>query len=262
MTRINLLKAAFKEGKTVFGTWSMMSSMVAINVIAHSGVDFVIIDLEHGPTSFETVESQLYAAESAGCTPIVRLGCGNEADLLHAMEIGCQSIMVSHVSTPEEAQKIVKACKYPPEGKRGLSPFTRNHGYSDIDLSHKMQRANEEMFVGVLVEGQTGMQNLEKICSTPGLDMVYLGIYDLSSVMGVPGQLTHPKVMDAIQTCVALIRSKGLVAGSVAPNRDYLRMLYDAGFLFISYRADSTILSEGIKMAGSWYRELQNSEQA
>jgi 4-hydroxy-2-oxoheptanedioate aldolase len=256
MTKVNRLKAELKAGRRVFGTWSMLSSPAVMNVMGQAGLDFIIIDMEHGPMSFETVENQIYAAESAGCTPIVRLGEGSEPNILHALEIGAQCLLVSHVATAPEADRIVRATKYFPEGNRGLSPFTRNHGYTDVDLGPKLRYANEQMLVGVLVEGEQGLQNLEEICSTPGLDMVYLGVYDISQALGVPGEVANPKVIKVVRDCVRLIDSKGLVAGSVARDRDYLRLLFEAGFRFISYRVDCAILREGFEAARAWYQEL------
>ena len=259
MTTPNRIKSELKAGRSVFGTWSNLSSPSALNVIGQAGLDFVIIDMEHGPTSFETADMQLYATESAGCTPIIRLGEGSDPTILHALDIGVQSLLVSQVATPEEAQRIVRASKYFPDGNRGLSPYTRNHGYSDANLAEKLRRANEEMFVGVLVEGEAGMGNLEKIAQTPGLDMIYLGIFDISMAVGVPGDVRHPKVIKMVRDCVRVIEGHGLAAGSVAPDREYLKLLYEAGFRFLSYRVDSAVLREGFATAHSWYQELQKT---
>jgi 2-keto-3-deoxy-L-rhamnonate aldolase RhmA len=156
MTIENRLKKKLRSGGRVFGTWSMLASPSVVNVIGQAGLDFVVIDMEHGPMTFETVERQLYAAEASGCTPIVRLGDAHEPNILHALEIGAQSLLVSHVSTPEEAQRVVRAAKYYPEGDRGLSPFTRNHGYSDKDLAGKLNYANEQIFLGVWLKEKPG----------------------------------------------------------------------------------------------------------
>ena len=252
----NKLKKSLKSGHSVFGTWSMLSSPQVINVIGYSGMDFVIIDLEHGPTNFETVEYQLYAAETAGIIPIVRVADSSDVNVLRTLEIGTQNLLVSHVSTPEEAVQVVRACKYPPKGDRGLSPFTRNHGYSEENLVEKLQYANDQMFVGVLVEGENGLKNLERICETPNLDMVYLGVYDISMSLGIPGDLYNSKVIKFIKDCVKIIESKGLCAGSVARDKEYIRIMYEAGFNFISYRADSPVLREGFAQATGWYQEL------
>ena len=94
--------------------------------------------------------------------------------------------MVSQVATPEEALRIARACKYHPDGNRGLAPYTRIHGYSDENIAEKLRAANDQTFASVLVEGQQGIDNLEKIAAVPGLDMIYLGIFDMSQAVGVP----------------------------------------------------------------------------
>ena len=260
MTTPNRIKSELKAGRTVFGTWSLLSSPAVINVIGQAGLDFVIIDLEHGPTSFETAEMQLYAAESAGCTPIIRLGEGSDPTILHALDLGAQSILVSQVATPEEAQRIVSAAKYHPEGNRGLSPYTRIHGYSETKMTKKLRYANEQTFVGVLVEGEAGMDNLEKIAQVPGLDMIYLGIFDMSQALGVPGDVRHPKVLKMVRESVRIIEAHGLSAGSVGPDREYLKLLYEAGFRFISYRVDCAVLLDGFTLARSWYEDFARPE--
>jgi 2-keto-3-deoxy-L-rhamnonate aldolase RhmA len=256
VTRTNTLKATLASGGTVFGTWSMLSSPAVANVVGESGVDFIIVDLEHGPTSFETAEAELYAAEAGGTTPIIRLGESTEPTILRALETGTQALLVSHVGSATEAVRVVEAAKYPPEGTRGLSPFTRHHGYSADDLGAKLQRANDELFLGALVEGPNALGELEAIAATPGLDMVYLGIYDLSATVGVPGELKHPLVLDAVRDCVGRIEAHGKVAGSVAPDPEYLEILVDAGFRFLSYSVDSAILRSGLEAARRKYEEL------
>lgn len=261
MTTENRVKAKLKAGGRVFGTWSMLASPAVMNVIGQAGLDFVIIDIEHGPMSFETAENQIYATESAGSTPIIRLGEGSEPSILHALEIGTQALMVSHVSSADEAHRIVRATKYYPDGDRGLSPFTRNHGYSDVNLAAKLRYANEQMFVGVLVEGEEGLRNLEQIAQVPGLDLIYLGVYDISQWMGVPGEVSHPEVVKVVRECVQTIEARGLAAGSVARDRDYLRLLFEAGFRFISYRVDCAILRDGFETARHWYEKLLSGQR-
>jgi 4-hydroxy-2-oxoheptanedioate aldolase len=256
----NRLKKKLKSGQRVFGTWSMLSSPAVMNVIGEAGLDFVIIDMEHGPMGFETAENQLYATEAAGCTPIIRLGDDSEATILRALEIGTQSLLVSHVSDADQANRIVQAARYHPEGCRGLSPFTRNHGYGDENLPAKLQRANADMFVGVLVEGEDGIRNIPEIASVPGLDMVYLGIYDISASIGIPGELDDPRVLNMLRECAAAVNKKGLVAGSVARDRNYIRVMYEAGFRFISYRVDCAILRDGFRTALGWYREIAETK--
>ena len=165
--------------------------------------------------------------------------------ILHALEVGSQSLLISHVTSHREVEKIINASRYHPEGNRGMSLFTRNHSYSDENFEMKMKHINSQMFTGVLVEGSEGINNLEKICSVENLDMVYLGIYDLSQVLDVPGDVRNQKVVRLIKDLVKMIESKGLIAGSVAPDKEYLKLLVDLKFKFISYRADSAIIYDG-----------------
>ena len=256
MPKVNVLKQTLKAGKFVFGTWSNIPSPNVINILSNSGLDFVIIDMEHGPTSYEMLEYQIYAADCENVTPIVRLSDSSEKDILHALEVGAQSILISHVTSASEADKIVKSTRYFPEGDRGISLFTRNHGYSDKDFKIKMKKINEQMFIGVLVEGEEGINDLEHICSIKNLDMVYLGIYDISQVLGVPGDVRNKKVINLIKDLVKMIENQGVVAGSVAPDREYLKLLIESGFRFITYRADSAVLLEGFSTVHSWFQEL------
>ena len=243
--RINKLKNKLKSGEIVLGTWSNIPSPSVANIISNTGMDFIVIDMEHGPTSYRVLEHQIYAIESDGATPIVRLGDFDEKKILHALEVGAQSLLISHVTSHREVKKIINASRYHPEGNRGMSLFTRNHNYSDENFKMKMKHINSQMFTGVLVEGSEGINNLEKICSVENLDMVYLGIYDLSQVLGVPGDVRNEKVVKLIKDLVKMIESKGLIAGSVAPDKEYLKLLIDLKFKFISYRADSAIIYDG-----------------
>ena len=140
MPKVNVLKQTLKAGKFVFGTWSNIPSPNVINILSNSGLDFVIIDMEHGPTSYEMLEYQIYAADCENVTPIVRLSDSTEKNILHSLEVGAQSILISHVTSASEADKIVKSTRYFPEGDRGISLFTRNHGYSDKDFKIKMEK--------------------------------------------------------------------------------------------------------------------------
>tara|TARA_B100000315_G_scaffold245822_1_gene272322 strand:- start:191 stop:976 length:786 start_codon:yes stop_codon:yes gene_type:complete len=258
MKKINLLKLALKEGKHVFGTWSNIPSPNVTNILSNSGMDFIIIDLEHGPTTYETLEYQIYAADSERVTPIVRLSDSTEKNILHVLEVGAQSILISHVNSALETEKIVKSTRYSPDGNRGISLFTRNHGYSDKDFKYKMQNINEQIFTSIIIEGEEGINNLENICSIKNLDMVYLGIYDISQTLGVPGDVKNKKVINLIKDLVKMIESHGVVAGSIAPDREYIKFLIESGFRFISYRADSAVLLDGFSTANSWFQKIIN----
>ncbi len=242
MLPANSLKEKLGKGETVIGTWSALSSPNVANVIGTTGLDFVIFDLEHGPSSFETVENMLRAAQTTECVPIIRTTDDKESNILRCLEAGCQAIMVPHIENPQAAEKVVRSCKYHPEGNRGMGPYTRHHDYCHDDLSQSMAHANKETFVGILVEGVEGINQIDAIARTPNLDMIYMGIYDISQAVGVPGELNHPKVKDGLKGYAELIRANGLVAGCYAPDIQYAETLFSAGYQFIAYYNDSAAL--------------------
>ena len=253
---INKLKEKLQQGGKVFGTWSMLPSAGVANVISQTGLDFIIIDMEHGPLSFETMENMVRAAESEGCQPIIRICDKAESTILRALEIRSQAIMVPHVSTVDEAKAVVMASRYAPIGERGLSPYTRVHNYSHKNLSDSLVSANKNTLVGILVEGEQGINNLEKIAKVEGIDLIYLGIYDISQSVGLPGELNHEKVIDMQKRCVQIIQDSGKAAGSFARDYEYIKLLYENGFQFIAYLVDCAILKEGYEQAVTFFNQL------
>ena len=240
--RINNLKEKLKKGETVIGTWSSLSSANVINVLGTTSLDFAIIDMEHGSMSYETMENMVRAAEASGISPIIRTMDDQEQTILRALETGTQSLMVPHIETPDAAERIAKTCKYFPEGNRGLSPYTRVHNFTHENIAESLKRANQDTLVGILVEGREGLGNLEEIASVPGIDLIYLGLFDICQSVGLPGQLNHPKVLDEIRRCRGIIESKGVAAGSMSTDIKYIKMLMEVKYRFIAYLNDAAAL--------------------
>ena len=232
------------QGETVFGTWCMLPSSSVIDVIARTGVDYVVIDMEHGSISFETAEDMVRAAQLRGCQPIIRVGDDQDNTILHALETGCEAILVPNVSTVEATKRIAMASRYSPLGTRGLSPYTSCHAYTHEGLNNSLDHHGKNTLVGILVEGKVGIDNLEEIVKVPGIDLIYLGTYDISQSVGLAGQLEHPKVLDAMQYCVDAIKKGGKVAGTFSRDIDACKKFQAMGFEFIAYVADSYGLSK------------------
>jgi 4-hydroxy-2-oxoheptanedioate aldolase len=242
MHKHNSLKQKLKEKTQVIGTWSSLSSPNVVNVLGSTDLDFVVIDLEHGSMSHETVENMVRAAEASGISPIVRVGDDHEQTILRALETGPRSVMVPHINSVEKAEKIAKCCKYFPAGNRGLSPYTRIHDFTHIDIQDSLQTENQETMVGILVEGQEGLDNLEDIVKVEGIDLIYLGLFDICQSVGLPGQLNHPKVLEQIKRCCELIESNGIAAGSMSTSVEFINMLKDVGYTFIAYLNDAAAM--------------------
>lgn len=257
MAPTNRVKARLADGGVAFGTWLQTASPTVANILAHSGMDFVTIDMEHGPHSFSEAESILYAVESGGSTPMIRLGEGSAPTILRALDIGCQNILVAHCQSGEEADGIVRAMRYHPEGVRGMAPFTRLHDWSPDRLMDKLAEANEQQLTGVLVEDASGLSRLDDILAVDGLDVVYIGIYDLSQVLGLAGQVDHPRVLATVTDAAQRIAGAGKVAGAVCRDRDHLRWLLDSGFRYISYLCDAALIQATARAVRSEFDSLR-----
>ena len=244
MNNKNTLKEKLNNGKTVIGTWSSLSSPNVINVLGTTELDFVVIDMEHGSMSFETAENMVRAAEATDISPIIRTWDDDEQILLRTLETGTQSIMVPHVKTAKDAEKIAKACKYFPDGIRGLSPYTRVHDFTHEGISESLQKANQETLIGILVEGKEGLANLEDIIQVKNIDLIYLGLFDICQSVGLPGQVNHPDVLAEVERCQNIIKSNGIAPGSMSTDIDYIKMLKQKKYQFIAYLNDAAGLKK------------------
>ncbi len=231
-----------KKNYPLIGTWSSLSSTNAIDVLGKTNLDFIIIDLEHGMTTFENLENMIRICELNNISPIIRCMNDEQQEILKCLETGCDSIMIPHVNNENKAKKIAESCKYFPIGKRGLSPYTRVHDYDHKDINIKIKEKNTNNFVGILVEGQEGIQNLDKISKIKGIDLIYLGLFDISQSVGLPGKLNNKKVIDKVIECQKIISSNGKLSGCMSVDIKYSKMLLNYGYNFIAYLNDAYAL--------------------
>ena len=249
MRKSNLLKKRLLNGEIVLGPWCVLPSPAFANIIATSGIDFMIIDLEHGPTSYETAENMIRAADSEDCPAIIRVGSSESHAVLRALDIDAHGVMVPHVENSHHAREAVVFGRYRPMGDRGFSPFTRAGRYGDLPLEQVLSKANDNVLLAVIVEGGgVREEELAGIVATPGLDMVYVGAYDLSQYMGIPGQVDDPRVKQEMERCIRQIRDAGIIAGGyVAKNREDLRWMVDIGIQFITCLPDVRLVQRAFE---------------
>ncbi|OGC04332.1 hypothetical protein A2276_05990 [candidate division WOR-1 bacterium RIFOXYA12_FULL_43_27] len=243
----NVLKEKLHKGEKVLGTWCILPSASTVNVLAASGMDFIIIDMEHGPISFETAENMVRAAEVENCTPLIRVPRNDEADILRALDVGAHGVVVPHIETVADRENAIRAIKYHPIGERGLSPFTRAGGYDPEDTSKHAEKANTKTMSVLIVEGQEGVKNLEKIMDDSNVDVVYFGLCDLSQALDMPGQLDNPKLKNFVKDCVARAQKKKVTVGAFTADMKMLRWFKEIGIQFITYSLDSTELCRTFK---------------
>lgn len=231
-----------ESGKTVIGTWAVVPSPVVTDIIASSGVDFIVIDLEHGPTSFETAQTMIIACESRQVSPLIRVPGLAQADILKALDIGAHGLHIPNVATRKEAREAVEFAKYPPLGVRGFSPFTRAGDYSVKNAKKLTSVANGSVLVGIHLEGKEAVENVDEILEIEGLDLIFIGLFDISKSLGIPGDVGNPKVIELLKTLTKKINKAGRYAGTIATDRETMKEFIDYGVKYITYSVDCDMI--------------------
>jgi len=203
---------------------------------ALAGMDFVILDMEHGPFDLSQVERLVPAAQNAGIAPIVRVGENNEWMILRALDVGAAGVQAPQIGCRADAEAVIHAAKYAPLGMRGVSAYTRA-GDMNTRANH-FEQANEETLVIIHIEGIEGVRNLDEV---EQLDVIFIGPFDLSQSLGIPGQTDDPRVQDAVRECVGKIRAAGKAAGSFAKDIETGRRWIELGIQYIGYSVDANI---------------------
>ena len=238
--RPNHLKRKLKQGEIVLGPFMNCAYPAFIEICGHAGFDFAIIDMEHGPLNPLVAEDLCRAADCAGIAPIIRVRKNDGSQIQRALDIGSAGVQVPQIETQLDADTAVLNAKYSPLGTRGLSFATRAGLYTAAGTGIT-DRLNEESLVVIHVEGKRGIDNLEKIVSVPHIDVIFLGPYDISQSLGIPGQVRDSRVIDLMEAAVKTIRNAGIAAGTFADNSEIAKQWIDVGVQYIGLGVDVAI---------------------
>ncbi|MGB7543879.1 MAG: HpcH/HpaI aldolase/citrate lyase family protein [Burkholderiales bacterium] len=238
---VNAFKRALKAGKPQIGLWCSLSSHYAIELVAGSGFDWLLIDTEHSPNDLESVLTQLQAAAPYPTHPVVRVPWNDMVTIKRFLDIGAQSILIPYVQNAEEAKHAVACTRYPPAGVRGVAGGTRATRFGRV--KDYARRAAEEICVLVQVENQAGLDNLEKIAAVEGVDGVFIGPADLHASLGYPGETANPKVMPIIDDAIRRIRKAGKAPGILTTVEADARRWLDCGGQFVAVGVDTGVLA-------------------
>jgi len=240
---INFKEKLLSDDKLI-GTWSIIPCQDVYEIISLAGFDFIVADMEHGPFNIESIHQFVSFLEGKSITPIVRVPKLDKSYILRILETGVQTIQVSHIETAEDASKFVNFSKYPPIGQRGLSPVSRAAKYDYSGEKNHVNIQNKILTLIVNIEGGRGLKNLAEIADIPEIDILFLGIYDISQSEGVPGDIYHPKVKTAVKRAAQLIQEHGKIAGCFAKTINDVNYFRSLGVRYITYQADAPIIRD------------------
>jgi len=239
-----------------FGTWLTIPHPSVAELMVRAGFEWITVDLEHSPIGLESASELIRTIDLAGARPFVRVGNHDANVIKRVMDAGAHGVIASTVNTPSEAAAIVAAVKYPPLGTRGVG-LSRAQGYADEFESHYAW-LNEESIVFVQIEHIDAVGNLEAILRTPGVDGFFIGPYDLSASLGVPGELTHPKMLEALAEVRRVQNTLSIVAGLhvVQPDPEVAKQKIAEGYRFIAFGIDYLFM---LNHARETLRRIQDS---
>lgn len=237
-----ILKERLQNGEKLFGPFVNLCHPAVMEIAGLAGFDFAIIDTEHGEISSDRAVDMVRAAKLSGVTPVVRV-YANEPELIgKALDIGAEGVQIPQVGTKAEAEAAVKAAKYAPVGERGCNRYVRAAQYSAADKATYFTEANEETSVIIQIEGQEGIKNLPEILTVKGIDVLFIGPYDLSASLGIPGQVEHPIVVEQMKKNMELARKAGVAIGFFVDDVDTAIKWKKWGVQYISFASDVGVL--------------------
>ncbi len=248
----NIFKAGLMAGEPQTGLWCSIPNPLVLEMLARTGYDWLLLDLEHGPIDEIGVIPLLQAAALGGTHAVVRPSHLDAAEIKKLLDFGAQSILVPYVSTPEEAAAAAAAVAYAPAGIRGMAGSTRANLWGAVE--GYARRARDEICLLVQIETEAGLDNLEAIAATPGVDGIFIGPADLAASLGHPGEPSHPEVQARVLDAVARIRAAGLPPGFLTLDPVALREVIDAGSLFTAVAVDMSLLRRGALEAAERWR--------
>lgn len=241
------LKQKMKDRELTIGSWITLGNTAIAEIMAKAGYDWLTIDMEHSAITIENAQNLIQVIELSGCAPLVRVGVNDATIIKRVMDAGAHGVIVPMVNSKEDAEKAVKAVKYPPTGARGVG-LARAQGYG-ITFEQYKQWLQDESVIVVQIEHIDAVNNLEDILSVDGIDGFIVGPYDLSGSLGVPGQFDYPEVKKALDRIKEV--SKDLDANSgfhvVTSDIEPLKQKIDEGYRFIAHSLDILFLGDSCR---------------
>ncbi|MCC7165283.1 MAG: hypothetical protein IT331_22485 [Anaerolineae bacterium] len=253
--RTNTVREKLRSGKPVIGCFMGLGSPTVAEMLAHAGFDYLVIETEHNGLDSAEIQEMLMAMNGADAIPFVRIPSANPVFIQRALDIGALGIVVPLVRTAAEAEAIVRATRYPPQGTRSFGGLRASH--FTFDNYDYFYRANDNLMVTLILETREAVENINEIAAVPGIDVLMFGYYDLCLSYGLdPMKQPYPQI-DAITAQVMKVGKKaGVAIGAGANTPDGVNKLLSDGVHFVSYGPDYALIANAVRPGIARFREL------
>lgn len=252
MSERECVRARLARGEAVIGTMVFEFFTPGLPaILAAAGLDFAVLDTEHSGVGIDTLKTVLACGRGLPIELYVRVPEKSYAAVATVLDAGARGILVPMLETPEEARALVAWARYRPEGRRGCAFGMAHDDYRARDVRAYMAEANRRNLVMGLIETRKGIENVEAIAATAGLDVLWLGHFDLTDDMGITAQFEHPDFWAAVDRLVAAAKAHGKALAAADANLGYLEKLRARGFRMLGFGPDVAVLREGLREAAS-----------
>jgi len=244
---LNTVKQKLAAGKPAFGSmvFEFFTPGIA-RICVNAGAEFVMYCMEHTGAGFETLKPQFALCRALGVVPLVRVPATEYHFVARALDVGALGVMVPLVDTAEQAARIVSFTRYPPKGRRGAAFGFAHDDYQGGEVVEKMRAIHERTLVICMIETRAGLENVEAIAAVDGVDVIWLGHFDLTNFLGIPAAFSHPMYGDAVKRIAEAARKHGKAAGYMAADAALGREYLGHGYRMIASGTDQGLLQHAI----------------
>lgn len=252
---VNRFKQRLHNGEVQIGLWLGLANAYSAELAANAGFDWLLIDGEHAPNYLQGMLAQLQAVAPYPSQALIRPVVGDTALIKQLLDIGAQTLLVPMVESAAQAQELVRALHYPPQGIRGVgSALARASRWNSI--TDYLDQADAQMCLLVQIENREGLANLDAITAVEGVDGVFIGPADLSAAMGHRGNPGHPEVQAAIEDAIVRIVRAGKAAGILSADERLARRYIELGATFVAVGVDTTVLMRGLQSLAGKFKDV------
>jgi 4-hydroxy-2-oxoheptanedioate aldolase len=253
----NKLKQAWLDGKATVNGWLAIPSGFSAEVMAQAGWDSVTVDMQHGIQDYHSAVACFQGMAASGVLPMVRVPWNEPGIIGKVLDAGAYGVICPMVNTPDEARRLVSACRYPPAGARSNGPIRAGIGSAYGAAGTYQENANDQVLCIPMIETQEAIDNIDAILDVPGIDAVYIGPSDLGFSMGLKPILDReePQIIAAYETILAACKRRGIFAGIHTLNPAYSARAYGLGFRMVTVSNDSGLMLGAARAAVARVRE-------
>jgi 4-hydroxy-2-oxoheptanedioate aldolase len=246
--QVNRLKALWRDGRTAIGAIATIPSVQIVQIMARSGLDWILIDMEHGAIDAGAAHAMIAATSGTSLVPLARVATATGWQAKLPLDLGAFGICFPMTTTRAAAESAVRAVRYPPLGERFWGPFYAPLRWG-LSMREYLDRADDEVLAIGTIERIDAIDSISEVVSTPGLDLVFIGAGDLATSMGFKGQIDHPEVVAAIKTLEDAIRKSPVILGGVATTREQAQNMIERGYRALVVGFDWSLLQRGLASA-------------